>query len=208
MPAPNHMWFTLEGASGPGAGSVNVVQSGPGHALEIEKIGDVSLRIGLQFSSQFPFMASWGVELATSAGEFSNGAFTDSGYDHVTGGLPNGTSTFSIHHGSEFVMGSVGQVLQFDLHAPVLAINDQTNVTGDFFVGSFSINGFAWYGFVGPNPLSYGLPAYSMAGSPDVTPGWGDLPVIVVREVPEPAVIGLLGFSSLLVIRRRQIAKR
>jgi hypothetical protein len=53
-----------------------------------------------------------------------------------------------------------------------------------------------WFGSVGPNPPDWGNAA---------TYGtWGDLPVITINTIPEPASLGLLAIGALALIRRRK----
>lgn len=206
--AADHAWFTLEGATGPGAGSVQVISQGPGNALIIEKVGDVSLNIGFRFTNTFNAgMASWAIALQSSApGIFSNPVYTGTGY--AVNVPPAGVGTPSLT-GSQFTTsvpgGAAGLVYRFDLGLAGEPIGNIVNVTGDFggqnmYYGEDS--GYAWYGFVGPNPISYGINNYT--GADDVTPGWGQLPVIIVRNVPEPASIALLGLGAVALLRRRK----
>lgn len=200
----DNMWFTVESSSGPG--TFSVIESGPGRALVVEKEGDISLRIGINITSKFGSLAGWDVQLNTTTesgtSQFENGSFVGSGYDFFLPGAPNGTSSFQAGSGSLPGTGTAGLIYKFDIRAAGQAVGDTTYVTGDFGdQGIYYGNGFVWYGFVGPNPISY---ASSYVGFPDVSPGWGLLPVIAIRTIPEPTMFCLIGLVAIALIRRNR----
>ncbi len=206
--AADNAWFTLEG--GPGT----VVTSGPGNTLIVEKDAGSSatLRIGYNFNSSFGPMASWSIALNTAGdlgatSSFGNGANGGlSGYTVNTGTLANGSSSFNVGQVSTNnpANGTTGLAYLFDLTVSAGPLGSGASVTGDFGGAEQAYSsGFYWYGFVGANPISYGRTG-GYTGAVDVTPGWGSLPVIIVRNVPEPATIALLGLGALALIRRRK----
>lgn len=210
--AADNAWFTLEGSSGAGAGSVVVVQQGgPGQALIVEKQGDVSLNIAYRFTNSYATgMSGWAIALSAigpGANTFSDGANAGlTGYDSSNGGTTGGPAFFAGQTSSAGT-GGQGRAYNFTLNSLGQgALAGITNVTGDFGPSEQAyggeIQGAAWYGFVGPNPISYGRVGY--VGSVDTTPGWGSLPVIIVRNVPEPATIVLLGLGAVALIRRKR----
>lgn len=201
--AADAAWFTLESAGGPGAGSVSVVSQGPGQALVIEKQGDVSLNIGFRFTNTYTSgMFGWAIALNSSApGTFSGGNFLGTGYAQNFGAGPVGNTLVAAQSTTSVGSGSSGYVYNFNLNLLGEPIGNIVNVTGDYgFSGMTYDSNFAWYGTVGSNPITYGIAGYD--GNPGGT--WGQLPVIVVRNVPEPATMALLAFGAIALIRRRK----
>lgn len=198
--AADNIWFSLESG---GTASATVLSSGPGQVLAVSAFNPGSIRVALHITSDTGALAGFGIHLESSSlsATFSNGVFSGTGYDQIFPGGPDGTSAFTLERGSLSGTGSVGAILSFDINLNLFPPGP-VNIYGDFGgAGIPKSNGFAWYGFVGPNPISYGIPGYS--NGPDTTLGWGDLPVIVVNS-PEPGTLTALALLGALSLRRRR----
>ncbi|MFQ5473031.1 MAG: PEP-CTERM sorting domain-containing protein [Dehalococcoidia bacterium] len=185
--AADNMWFTSGGAGAPGTA---LVLTGPGPHL---------VEVNITFSSPG---AGWAMTLFGAAGQsaagFNYAPGNALGYtaDQLDTGAA-GSLMSDVGGIDNTGQGGSGVVFTFEL-------SGLGDVTGDFGATAQAYgNGYAWYGFVGPNPISYGIAGYvGPAGTPDQTPGWGSLPVISV--IPEPATIALLGLGAVALIRRRR----
>jgi hypothetical protein len=195
--AADNLWFTMLSTTD---GSITAV-GGPGQTLDINKPlpGPATVRIGVHITSQFGPFAGWTMQLASSAGGAFAAGLVNGTYDQTIDGIVNGSSSASFGAGSSSLAGTDGLIYSFDL---VLGGPVPVYVTGDFGQqGIIHANGYRWNGFVGANPFSYGAgPGY--VNGPDVTPGWGELPVIAVT--PEPTTLVLLGMGAVALLRRRK----
>lgn len=200
--AADNAWFTLQG----GGPDVTVISQGPGQALVIEKQpgpGTTTLTIGYNVSSAGGPLGGYAYALnAQSQGQtalFSNPQNVGAGFSAPFPGPTGETLVYGA--GSPAGTGAPGLVSTFTLVINKLGPLGETNIFGDFGpTAQAYASGYAWYGRVGPNPVTYGLPNYA----DDVGPGWGPLPVITIRNIPEPASIALLGVGALALIRRRK----
>lgn len=198
--AADNAWFTLQ-SGGPG---VSLISQGPGQALIIEKgpgPGTTNLTIGYNITSEQGGMGGYAIALnATATADqqvtFSNPQNVGAGY---TAPFPGPIGQGLVYGaGAPAGNGGTGLVLTFNL-----SILKPASSPGEVLVlGQFGPteqaygNGSLWFGSVGPNPPDYGSAAFYGT--------WGDLPVIVIRNIPEPASIALLGLGALALIRRRK----
>lgn len=85
-----------------------------------------------------------------------------------------------------------------------LTVDDTSGVPGDISIfakvgtGSYGIQGggFETQVFFGPNPAVTGQGAAGI--------GFGALPIITIREIPEPASLTLFGIGAIALLRRRR----
>lgn len=202
-------WFSLEGSSDPTV----TAAGGPGQTLVIDKPlgpGSIHLTIGYNFTNNKQFgapaaMNAWGFALGpvdpmggTQAVSFGNGNFANS----QAGGY--GTDVPNIDPAADFSAGAVsfnsaggaGLVFTFDIWIEKF----DSTVTWTYIFGDldtqFASSGYAWFGSIGPNQGHYGIPGYN--NQP------GQLPLISIHNVPEPATIALLGLGVVALIRRRR----
>ena len=201
--AANNLWFTLESSSG--AGSLGTVTSGPGQALVINKTGALTLTIGINVTTASGTMTAWSVNLPPVAGwTGSNNTFLGLGYagNFDDGGqLIDGVGQF-IAAGT----GSTGLVFTFDMDKNDPNALGTTDIFGDYeqFRPQVDANGSYWVGNVGPNTQSVGIFGYGPSANDTNAGGWGNLAVITINNVPEPATIALLGLGLVAVLRRRR----
>ncbi|HWL92715.1 MAG TPA: PEP-CTERM sorting domain-containing protein [Phycisphaerae bacterium] len=204
--AADNAWFSLEGGG--------AVGEGPGQPLVVQvPSGGGTVRISYNFTAaqQAPGnpqdgMLGWAIRLGQEGGTAvaafaGGGAYSTTGYTNNFPGVEIGPSLIA-GQTSDTGDGSAGLVYSFDLN---VTGPDGTAalIGGDFGPSEQAYNnGYAWYGFVGPNPISYGRVGY--AGGVDTTAGWGQSPVIIVNVIPEPATLGLIGLGVFALIRRRR----
>lgn len=202
----DYIWFSHVTASNPAV--VPVAPYGPGKILIYDFDFDTTttVHVAMNITSDTGAISGWEVSLLTPADvAFTNGTPQGINYDPSATGGPDGSNAFGVGRGTPASGGSTGIVYSFDIvippHTPPFGI------FGDFGItGITKSNAQKWFGFVGANPFSFaGGPGYSGVEYGDLTPGWGDLPVIIF--LPEPASIAFLAVASLLVLRRRRTAR-
>jgi len=115
--------------------------------------------------------------------------------------LGSGSNLLDVGGSSIPPTGMDGIVFTFELTGMGDVVGDFGS-TGQWYGTPQPNPTYLWYGFVGPNPISYGQANYVNVGGPDITPGWGSLPVISV--VPEPSTIALLAIGSFMILRRKR----
>jgi hypothetical protein len=190
--AVDNAWFTLEGGGVPDG-------QGSGQTLVITRnAGDVTnLVIGFHITDTEGLgMAGYAYDVH-GAGEnswnFSNAQNVGAGYTNFIPGAVGASLQFGA---TSFTGGATGLVSTF-----LLSITGSdlgvTNVFGQHGpTESAYLNGTLWFGSVGPNAPDFGSSA--SYGT------WGDLPVITINTIPEPASLGLLAIGALALIRRRK----
>lgn len=192
--AADNLWFTA--VSGGSA-----VTQGPGQALSLTATPGEVVTVQVNITSDSGGLNGWQLNLNSSGDAiFGGGLALGTGYDSVGQNFGDiGASGGQFGRGSPTASGSTGAIYQFTITVG----NQNVDVGGDFGFpqGIYKNNGLYWYGFVGANPVSYGAANYT--NGPDVTPGWGNAPVIHIA-VPEPATLGLIGLGVVALIRRRK----
>jgi hypothetical protein len=192
---PDNAWFTLEGGDCP---AVSVLSSGPGQTLVIEKGAAPSCILQLGYRQTATLNAvpttleSWSLTLPGGDPDLTVPSPGGLGLDWLgTGytiffGTPggNGELLFNFGERSTNGSGSTGLVGLINLVVTKDGLPDVHDIFGRIGpVGSRVSNGDFWFGSVGPNP--------PITAAPDTS--FGLLPVVTLRNVPEPAVAaGLL----------------
>lgn len=200
--AVDNAWFTLEGGGG---ADINVISQGPGQALIIEKgpgPGITTLTIGYNLTSEQGGMGGYAIALnaQANAGQvaaFANPTNLSPTYSAIFPGALGDVLVYGA--GAPAGNGAAGLVMSFNLiiDKPTTAADGSVLVLGQFGPTDQAYgNGALWFGSVGPNAPDFGSAAFYGT--------WGDLPVIEIRNIPEPASLALLGIGAFALIRRRK----
>lgn len=201
-----HVWFELSDA---GTSGVTQVSGGLDQTLILDKPADPGI---YTFTLSMKANIDQGVlghstDLAAdgpvAAGPFAgiNPGVPDFFFTNAPGNLPPEAGTFADDIGSSVVGQYLGQVTLGTIeitidktNGPIGEINIFARV-GGLGWGDSSADG-APDVYYGPNAALDGNP---VAGTP-----YGDLAVVTIRQVPEPATMSLLGLGALALIRRRR----
>jgi hypothetical protein len=195
--AADNAWFHLQGSSDPGSIVGSVGGSGLPLAITTDTAGPITLNIGYSLTNNTygTPMAGVGLHLgAVPGGSYSPTTPTSANYNFAavnTGGAEL-TAAWVSNGGN----GPTGHVLNFSLTLGALAPGQVLNVFGDMGPGDTveAANGFAWYGRVANNEVIYGYGGTS----------FGNLPIITITNIPEPASMALLVLGAVALMRRRK----
>lgn len=199
-----HVWFQLE------SGDVTLVSSGQDQTLVLDKSDAAQV-----YSFTVSMMAN--IDLGVlghstdlmadgpvTAGPFAgiNPGVPDFFFTNAPGNQPPEAGTFADDIGSSVVGQYLGAAV--NLGTIELTIDKTSGPTGDISVFA-RVGGLGWGDssadgapdvFYGPNTALDGNP---VGGTP-----YGTLPVITIRQIPEPATMGLLALGAIAVVRRRR----